>query len=113
SRDWSSDVCSSDLSEGDLREGVGLVTRRHTVLIALVIAAVWLITGCGTKSEPQASPQAEGIESASRVAFTLGTVAELRAYGPGAEEAVDAVVAELERLTAALGRFSPGSDVYR
>lgn len=89
------------------------MTRRHTVLIALVIASVWLITGCGTKSEPQASPQAEGVESASRVAFTLGTVAELRAYGPGAEEAVDAVVAELERLTAALDRFSPGSDVYR
>lgn len=84
--------------------------RRHTVLIALVVASVWILTGCGTREAPQAT---ETIESASRVVFTLGTVAELTVHGPSAEEAVDAVVEELNRLTAAFDRFTPGSDVYK
>lgn len=76
-----------------------------------VIAA--LLAGCGA-GKKAAPGQGQGqTESASRLVFTLGTIAQLQIHGPDAEAALDAVVAELERLTAALDRFNPQSDISR
>lgn len=85
--------------------------KRLAVLIALLVTVGWVLMGCGAKEKAPNSGKAS--ESASQVAFTLGTVAQLTVHGPDADEAVSAVIQELDRLTAALDRFTPDSEVHR
>lgn len=80
------------------------------VVSLLVIGA--LLAGCGSAKDGTQSGQ-QDVESASRFVFTMGTSAQLTAYGSDPEAALDAVQAELDRLTTAFDRFTPGSDIDR
>lgn len=83
------------------------MNKRLAVLIATLVVISSVLLGCGSKDTAEDTP-----ESASQVAFTMGTVARITANGNGASEAVEAVIQELERLTAAVDRFTPGSDIH-
>lgn len=83
------------------------MNKRLPVLIVVLIAMGAMLVGCGSPQDAKTS------ESASRVAFTMGTVARLSAHGPDAEEALEKVVQELDRLTGVVDRFTAESDIAR
>lgn len=80
-------------------------------------AALWVLVGViavgaaglALRKAPEQALSAE--ERAERIGFTMGTVARVVAEGPEAEEAVSAVMKELERLTLLLDRFHPYGDI--
>lgn len=87
--------------------------RRLPVLILICLTVGLLTLGCGSPKNKADQQEVEPSERASRVAFTMGTVVQLSAYGPNAEEVLDLAVNELERLSTVVDRFTPGSDIAR
>lgn len=57
--------------------------------------------------------QAEVNQSAHIVHAAMGTVMSHRVFGPGAQDTLQAVVCEVERLERLLSRFIPDSDISR
>jgi FAD:protein FMN transferase len=51
--------------------------------------------------------------AAETTQFAMGTVITHRAFGPYAEDCLDAVCREVERIEGLLSRFLPGSDIHR
>jgi thiamine biosynthesis lipoprotein len=70
----------------------------------LLIVTGWAAAGCFSERSVQPQPYRE-------TRFLMDTVIEITAYGPGAEPAVQAALAEFERIQAISDRFSPDSQV--
>lgn len=105
----------------------------HKLIIIICISAVMTLSGCGNGSqegtngitqtqqtetfqeqmEPLTSDAGEMNEpvSASRDVFAMDTYMSVSAYGEAAEAAVDAAVAEIERLDAMLSTGNADSEI--
>ncbi len=66
-------------------------------------AAFLMLTGCA----------ASGAEETERTFFAMDTVMQVRVFGDGGEEAVQAVCDEVQRLESLLSRTQPESDITR
>lgn len=99
----------------DRRSGLIRWTAVIAVAVLLVAVGIGLRRGAVQRAgavsvarpaNPEGTPN-----RAESIAFTMGTVARITAEGERAEEAVAAVTAELDRLTAIFDRFRPYGDL--
>lgn len=68
----------------------------------LVVAAMFLIAGCGGEEKAH-----------RRNFFAMDTYMTMTAYGPQAEQGLEAAEKKIHELEAALSAMEPGSDIYR
>ena len=80
---------------------------RRLKLPALLLT-VALLAGC--RGRGPAGPEAA---KAEKTEFMMDTVITITAYGPGAEEAVNAALAEMRRISALMNADDPESEVSR
>ncbi|BAS29241.1 FAD:protein FMN transferase [Limnochorda pilosa] len=79
--------------------------RRAWGLAAVLAAAAVAVAA--------AADRGRGGDPVEVTGFSMGTYVHVVAEGPGAQEAAAGVLPELDRMTRALDRFDPGSDVAR
>ncbi|MCC8182646.1 MAG: FAD:protein FMN transferase, partial [Clostridiales bacterium] len=86
--------------------------RLHRLLCCLLAAL--LLTGCAAgTAEAEAEPDPEAETSSTQYLEAMDTFMSLTAYGSGRDEALEAAVAEIQRLEALFTGGSEDSESYQ